>query len=267
MAKDPTTALRRPFLIAGALGLALAGCAGDDAPGPRLGRPAADEDEIVSDDDGADVLVGQESGGLAPAPVAPASCDEPGLALCLRFEGSTADESSVKLAAAEATGIAFVAGRDGQAGVFAPDSALRFAPSAALDLPSGAATIEAWINRSAAGADAVVFDDDARFSLTIDAAGHLWCKSSRGAVTGTRPVSVAQWVYVACVVDGAELRAYVDGALDAAGPGGIDPSPLSGAAVGGNAPSGEPFVGMIDSLRLFAAARTAAQIAAAASRQ
>ena len=32
----------------------------------------------------------------------------------------------------------------------------------------------------------------------------------------------------------------------------------------GNAPSGEPFVGAIDSLRLFRVARTPAQIAAAA---
>ena len=34
--------------------------------------------------------------------------------------------------------------------------------------------------------------------------------------------------------------------------------------VGGNAPSGEPFVGAIDSFRVFKVARTPAQIAAAA---
>jgi hypothetical protein len=203
-----------------------------------------------------------DSGSTKPPSV---TCQPTNLALCLRFEGNTMDQSSTAINPVEATGITFVGGgKEDQAAQFTQTSVLRFAPNPVFDLPANGATIEAWIKREATGADAVVFDDDARFSLTINAAGMVWCKSSGGAVVGTTQVPVNQWAHVACVVENGSLKAYLNGAQDASGPGSIVSSPTSAAAIGGNSPSGEPFVGLIDSFRVFKIARTAAEIAAAA---
>lgn len=195
------------------------------------------------------------------------TCTPADLALCLRFEGNTMDQSPTAINPVEATGITFVGGgKEDQAAQFTQASALRFAPNPVFDLPANGATIEAWIKREATGADAVVFDDDARFSLTINAAGNVWCKSSGGAIIGATQVPVAQWAHVACVIENGTMKAYLNGAQDAAGPGSIVASPTSAAAIGGNSPSGEPFVGLIDSFRVFKAARSAADIAAAAAK-
>ncbi len=192
-------------------------------------------------------------------------CAEPDLVLCLPFDGNANDRSATPLAAATSTGITFAPGRLGEAARLDAASALRYAPDLRFDLPPAAATIEAWIKRNVTAADAVVFDDDARFSLTISSDGKVLCKSSGGAVVGMTTVPANEWVHVACVVDGTTLRAYAAGIEDASGAGGIAASPTSAAAVGGNSPDGEPFVGLLDSFRVFKAARTAAQIKTAAT--
>ena len=94
--------------------------------------------------------------------------------------------------------------------------------------------------------------------------GTLQCAG--GVLVTGGPVPVAVWTHVACVFDGQRAMAYVGGVLKntAFGSPGLIPTPEP-AALGGNAPSGEPFVGAIDSLRIFKVARTAAQIAATAS--
>jgi hypothetical protein len=202
-------------------------------------------------------------GGQAKPPST--TCQAMNLALCLRFEGNTMDQSATAINPIEATGIAFVGGgKEDQAAQFTQTSALRFAPNPVFDLPASGATIEAWIKREATGADAVVFDDDARFSLTINAAGNVWCKSSGGAVVGATQVPVAQWAHVACVVENGTLKAYLNGVIDASGTGSIVASPTSAAAIGGNSPTGEHFVGLIDSFRVFKSARSATELAAAA---
>jgi hypothetical protein len=71
---------------------------------------------------------------------------------------------------------------------------------------------------------------------------------------------------VACVIDGTNGHVYLGGVEQSAAGGVIGASPASGAAIGGNAPSGEPFIGAIDSFRVFRVARSAAQIAAAAGK-
>lgn len=218
---------------------------------------------------------GSDAKSVAPeAPTAPdagldakaasTTCTASDLVMCFRFEGNTSDQSAAPLTPATATGITFVTGKEEQAGRFTASSALRFAPNPAFDLPANAATVEAWINRENTGADAVVFDDDERLSLTINAAGRLWCKSSGGAVIGATVLPVNQWLHVACVVDGGTMKAYLNGAVDGQGSGAIASRPAAAAAIGGNSPDGEPFVGAIDSFRVFRSARTAAEIAAAA---
>lgn len=241
------------------------------------GYASVDGDPVTSDpvplpdrstlDAGADVET-------SPAPISspatdaakPASttCQASSLVACLRFEGNTNVEGTQGLAPSESSGVTFVPGKEDLAAKLDSTSAIRFAPNPIFDLPSGSATIEAWIRREATGADAVVFDDDERFSLTISAAGRVWCKSSGGAVVGATDVPTSAWAHVACVSDGDTLRAYLNGVEDASGAGAIASRPAAAAALGGNAPSGEPFVGLIDSFRLFKVARTPAEIAAAA---
>lgn len=195
------------------------------------------------------------------APTQAALCSEPDLVLCFGFEGAVVDGSPNALVPT-LSGVSFVPGKSGQAASFGPLSAMRFAAAPAFEVTT--ATIEAWVKLAAnPPGDGVVFDDDNRASLTILADGTLLCKPT--GVPSTGKVVVGQWSHVACVFDGANVRAYVNGTEVGSGAGVIGSSPTSTAAVGGNAPSGEPFVGAIDSFRVFKSARTAAQITAAAA--
>ena len=75
---------------------------------------------------------------------------------------------------------------------------------------------------------------------------------------------MGQWVHLACVFDGTKILLYVNGVQVDMDNGHPQQSASGSEAVGGNAPSGTPFIGAIDSLRVFKVARTAEQIAAAA---
>jgi hypothetical protein len=231
-----------------------------DIEGPRARQPERKPDAGVEAEASTQEPEPVDAAVEAKAPSV--TCLASDLVLCLRFEGNTTDESPVPIAPALVTGIEFVPGREDRGAMFGATSALRYAPSSAFELPAGSATIEAWIKRETTGADAVVFDADERFSLTISAAGNVLCKSSGGAVTGTSVVPVGEWVHVACVLEGTTMTAYLGGIADGSGMGAIGSSPNAGAAVGGNSPDGEPFSGVIDSFRLFRVARSAAQIAA-----
>ena len=254
--------------LCGILLIAAIGCGGEStgtlgstgARGAAEGAEATDEEATAS---GEDELVPQQGEQLAAAPPAVSPCSAAGLVLCFTFEGTTTDQVA-SLIPNESANVTYVPGREGQAAAFAPNTAVRFAPNALFDLPPASATIEAWVKRAPSASDAVVFDDDARFSLTIDAGGHVWCKSSGGVALGATVLPIDQWVHVACVIDGTSMRAYAGGVVDAVGTGGVVASPASTAAIGGNAPSGEPFVGLIDSLRVFGVARAPEEIAAAA---
>jgi hypothetical protein len=210
--------------------------------------------------------------GAIPDPISDAApdvkppsqtCVSADLALCFTFEGLVNDQSSAPLAPKTVLNVTFVPGKEGMAASFNAMSAIRFDPAATFELPPEGATIEAWIKRQNAGADAVVFDDDGRFSLTINAAGHVWCKGG-GQVIGTKVVPVDQWAHVACVIDKGAMRAYLNGVQDGESTGAVGSAPTLAAAIGGNSPDGEPFLGLIDSFRVFRVARTPAQIAASA---
>lgn len=259
----------RGVLLTFALAASVIACGTPDANGTPLmsGRGGEGDADDSSEMPSEDVLPVQGGGSIGPnAAPSGAPCASSDLTLCLTFEDSTADGSSTQLQPTMTAGIGFVVGKEGKGAAFQPGSAFLFAPSAAFDLPADAATIEAWITRTPTGADAVVFDDDERFSLTIDATGHVWCKSSGGAVVGATLVPTAKWVHVACVIDKGAMRAYVNGVVDAIGTGAVGKavSPTAAAAVGGNSPSGEPFSGTIDVLRVYRVARTPEEIAASA---
>lgn len=244
--------------------VAVVACGYPDPQGDATRTPLPDRTR----DAGADVEVDEDGGIIEASTVNPTEdatapstlCTASDLALCLAFEGNVTDGSPNKLAVT-ASNIAFGAGREGQGAVLSNASSMLVGPSAVFD--SAEITVEAWVKVSAsANADAVVFDADNRYSLTITAQRQVWCKSSGGVVLGGT-VTPEQWTHVACVVGGGVVRAYANGVEVGAQPGSVIASPTSSQAVGGNCPSGEPFLGILDSVRVFRVARSAADIAAA----
>ena len=204
-------------------------------------------------DAGADTFVATQAALL---------CSAPDLALCFAFEGVVHDGSPSALTPT-VSGVTFGPGKVGQAAIFGAASYVRFAAAPAFEVTT--ATIEAWVKMAPnPSIDGVIFDDDNRASLTILPDGTVLCKPNAAVVAAK--IVANQWTHVACVFDGANAHVYVAGDEVGSGAGAIPSSPMSTAAVGGNAPSGEPFIGAIDSLRVFRVARTPAQIAAAAGK-
>lgn len=221
--------------------------------------PERSDDDSGDDDGGADAGPTVEHTDPIPdaAPVSH-TCEAADLALCLAFENDVKDGSPNGLAAAAAN-VTYVPGKDGLAASLGATSSIRYPANAAFE--TSAATIEAWVRRSAsATADGVVFDADSRYSLTITSALDVLCKTSGGAVAGGK-ITPEKWAHVACVVGGGVVRVYLDGVEQGNAAGSVAPAPTATEAAGGNAPSGEPFVGAMDSLRVFRVARAAADIA------
>ena len=117
-------------------------------------------------------------------------------------------------------------------------------------------TISAWIKATGTGGGGGgrIFEKDGWFfAMSTDAGSpvvRFTCQDSAGYKNSTA-IPLNTWVHVACVLDQGVMNAYVNGVRDGSGPGSIVPSPMSGAAIGGNAPSGEAFAGAIDVLRVF----------------
>jgi hypothetical protein len=236
-----------------------------DADGAEAGAtPPPPPPQVPPPPDGPLVDAGDDGSAAAEA-AAQALCTTTGVVVCFPFESTATDRSQNAISATVSGHIAFVAGHAGAAVSLDTTSAIRLAPNALFDSP--AATIEAWIKRSAAspaGANGVVTDVDGRYSLTILPNGALLCQTSGGQISGGT-ITNEKWTHVACTVGGGVVRAYVNGAQVASGVGSVIAQPTLAEAIGGNSPSGEPFVGELDSLRVFKTARTAAEIAAAAA--
>lgn len=223
-------------------------------------------------------VTGQIDPGPPPEPVeprppapeiasAPAFCDpgDPTLIACARFEEGVKDESS-HAQAFDVTGtVAVVDGARGRAaGVDA---------TTMIHVPHGPAwsydslTVEMWIRPRelpAEGERAGLLDKNGSFGMFLQSNGEITCTMG-GGVRSTA-VALDRWTHVACVNGGGRVTLYVDGA-EAAGAdaGAVGPTDAV-AAIGGDSPSGAPFVGALDELRVFARARTSAEVAESARR-
>lgn len=190
-------------------------------------------------------------------------CSEPNLVLCYEFEGNTNDGSGNALNPATVEGVSFIPGKAGQAAELGATSFIRLGYSALLNVTG--VTIEAWVNLSPdVLSKGVVFIADNRYSMEIDENGELKCIAAGGAETGGVVVK-GQFTHVACTIDSVgAIRNYVGGIERKTGAGRLATSDTATAAIGGGTPSGSPFVGSIDSLRVFGSVRTATEIAQAA---
>lgn len=155
--------------------------------------------------------------------------------------------------------------------------AFEFNPRASLEVDCGGecaggatVTYQAWIRLDetpSAGGRAGVVDNNGILGMFITDAAELRCVSNNGTTEGGS-VELGEWSHVACVADGGLLLAYVDGQSVSE----LSIRPLSPArnsvplAIGNNAPQlDDPFVGLVDKVRVWDEARTPQQLSASAT--
>jgi hypothetical protein len=186
------------------------------------------------------------------------------LLLCLPFDGTITDESRHRQGVVVSGTPAFVGGRN--------DEAVALDGQAAIVVPHGlpwreyaALTIELWLRRPALprdGGRAGLVDKNGSFGFFLQANGDLTCTpgSARRSLG-----DAAAWTHVACVAAGPTTMLYARGVeigrADATAPAPSD----AGLAVGSNSPSGSPLVAEVDGLRIYARAKSEAEIAASAN--
>jgi hypothetical protein len=256
--------------LAAACALDLLGRSHGDDGGPEDAAPLGDRfvvDAPAASDGEADAsdVDADADGGAADAAAAP-FCDpsDPTLLACFRFEDAAANEVDGG-PQPSATGLSFAAGRVGQAVVLDDASALAMPDDPRWNVASF--TLEAWVKPSVLppdGGRAGVIDSDGRYSIFIYEFGRTTC-GANVRISG-RSLQANVWTHVACVLRGSTLTLYVNGAPVAASDAAAAGTSDAGTNIGSNAPRGDPFVGAIDEVRIFRAARTPEQIAAAARR-
>lgn len=205
-----------------------------------------------------------------PTPGAePASfCDKTDtkLILCLRFEGSIVDESSYAQRLDVGGSPAIVAGARGSGVAMTATTTIHVPQSAPWSFTE--LTVEMWVRPSKlpSGSRQGLMDKDSSFGFfVLSSSGEVECAMG-GPQLRASALAVDRWTHLACKNGGGRTILYVDGKEVAnQGAGGLSAGG-SLTAVGGDSPNGAPFLGDIDSVRVFTRARSAAEIAAAAQR-
>lgn len=199
-------------------------------------------------------------------PPAAAFCNpgDPALVGCFAFENDTADASSAGLVVT-AVGVSFDQGMRGLALVTTDQSSVSIAETPDLDV--SAVTVEMWVRpgQIPASGRVGIFDNDGQYGMFVEPGGTVRCSDGSRAVTVSGAVAVDVWAHVACTHDGQTITVYIDGQSRAVGSG----NPLStgggnGCRIASNSPSGDPFTGRIDELRIWSRVRTPGEICAAA---
>jgi hypothetical protein len=204
---------------------------------------------------------GAGGGGGAP----PLFCEAAALIACYPFEGDAADGTG-NGHDASAQNVTYVQGEEGLAVELDATSLVQIPASDSFT--SSALTIEVWLRLAelpAPGYRMGIVDYNSRWGLWIDDQGVRCTVSGYADMTGPQ-LTVGLWQHVACTIDGTARGLYLDGvSVDSANGAIITPTPTGEPlTIGSNAPSGDALIGRIDQLRIFGAARSAAQICEAA---
>ena len=161
------------------------------------------------------------------------------------------------------------AGKYGKALQFNGTSALVTIPDAAsLHLSSGM-TLEAWVNPSTVDSSwrDVIYKGNDNYYLegtstnaSVPGAGMI-AGGSHAHAYGTDPLPANSWSYLAETYDGSTLRLYVNGSQVAAtAHTGTIASSTNPLQIGGDSIYGQYFAGLIDEVRVYNVARSAAEI-------
>ncbi len=153
-------------------------------------------------------------------------------------------------------------------------SSVQVADSASVSV-TGPITVEAWINRAAAGVQHSIVE---KYGCTAGQGGYVLRVTSGdkllfgtrddcnngSSVTSVTSIPVGVWTHVAGHWDGTTLRVFINGVADAALATTRNPKDGPTALkIGERGNGGTPFNGLIDDVRLWSVAKTAAQILAA----
>ena len=184
--------------------------------------------------------------------------------------GSTAADASGHLLTGVVTAATWTAGRFGNGLRFnGTDSWVTVPHSNWLDLTTGL-TLEAWVYPTNGGGWRTVVLKEA-------AGGHTFALYSDDGVApgahlqaatdvisrGTVPLPLETWTHLAATYDGTRLRLYTNGVLTSNLPvAGVPVTSTGVLRIGGNAIWGEHFAGIIDEVRIYYRALTAAEISA-----
>ena len=250
------------LLSAAACNFAPSGGAAPGGGGDADGAPAGTAD-AGSGGIGGDTADG---GVAALDPCAP----HEGLVACYRFEANLEDDSGEQNDLT-GEGYGFGAGSSGSALSLDDASRMGAIADSSLDF-TGALTVEAWVDPGQAQERWFV-DHDNRWGIEIEEEGGFRCtvrvdldeeETDGVEVSGG---AAAGWTHVACTYDGSQVVLYVEGTEvgSAAADGPIHAGDGAGFTVGRDAPDGDSFVGLIDTVRVWSLARSAPQIACSAA--
>ncbi|MFG2037519.1 LamG-like jellyroll fold domain-containing protein [Dactylosporangium sp. NPDC048998] len=185
--------------------------------------------------------------------------------------GTTVTDSSGNNNTGTITGATWVTGKYGGALSFNGTSDIVRIPASATLTPSTGLTLAAWIQPTGTqnGWRTVMQkENDAWFLNASNSTGPLYpaggittTTGSTAYCSGTSASPLNTWTHIALTYDGTNLRLYVNGVQVStkAISGGLQQTsnPLS---IGGNAPYGEYFKGLIDEARVYNRALTQAEI-------
>jgi hypothetical protein len=194
-------------------------------------------------------------------------CTEASLVACWQFDDArdgTGNHNDLTLTGGAAT---VVGGYRGDALTVPTGGLAHVAHNTTFDVAH--VTVEAWIKPSAlptAGARAGIFDEDGQYGVFIYPPGILTCAMASDASSPSNTIIVGVWQHVACTYDQMTVRVYYNGVEVASQPATTALPTMSpnGVSVGSNSPSGDELAGLVDEVRVFSIARTAAEICAAA---
>ena len=184
--------------------------------------------------------------------------------------GSTVGDASGNGNTGTISGATWAAvGKYGKALQFNGTSALVTVPDAASLHLSSAMTLEAWVNPSTVDASwrDVIYKGNDNYYLegtstnaSLPAAG-VSARAGFAHAYGAEPLPANTWSYLAETYDGSTLRLYVNGTQVAATTdSGSIASSTNPLQIGGDSLYGQYFAGMIDEVRVYNVALTAAQI-------